>query len=171
MKRTLILLLLPLCFFSCKKKSKVEFKISEDICFACINKSYFVLGDDTIQIRSIVTPNMDNFNDFFKIRNIDTIPSLFINNLTIYDRDGNEIIHFNDYNNDWPTYIPSQWHQNIEGLSNGLFQYTLIKGPEQIHGYFIIIISSDSYLDKTFWELPCRNDCMYLDPGDPYFNT
>jgi hypothetical protein len=167
MKHFLLFLLIILSLSGCKKKTeeKTVYKLSEDICYACANASFSVIGEDTILISGLITANDDDFNDLFTIKYLDAIISPLPINLTIFDRDGNQIIHFDDYKNSWPPYIPG-YEQNITGLSNGLYKYVLSKGLNQIKGYLIILLKKDDYIDKHYLDLPCHQ-CIIFDMADP----
>jgi gliding motility-associated-like protein len=170
MRNIFAIILIISCFLSCKKdkdtKNK-DYKISEDICFVCTKIPFYIMEDDTIQINTFVTPNHDGYNDCLKIRKLDTITTNYSISISLYDREGTIIFNSQNYTNDWPTFIPSQLQQNIEGLTSGLYKFKIICGIKQLEGFFIIILYKDDYFDKHITELPCIDDCMFFEFGDP----
>ena len=80
-----------------------------------IRVSYKYCGD--IYIPNIFTPNGDEYNNVFKIKGIeDQSWSLFI-----YNRWGQQVIRFEEYNNTW-----TGIDQNGQNLSEGVYYYRLI---------------------------------------------
>lgn len=135
---------------------------------ACDNTPYFIVENDTIKISKVVTPNNDGFNDFIMFFRFDTISNNFPIKISILDRYENLVFTDNDYKNNWPTYIPSQGTQNIEGISNGLYKFIFLYGTEQVEGYLVIILFKDDYLDKHIYEIPCFDYCMFHYFEDPF---
>ena len=68
-----------------------------------------------LEIPNIITPNNDNSNDFFVIKNIEFYPK---SKLIIYNRWGKEIYTANAYKNNW----------NAENYSDGVYFYLLDLG-------------------------------------------
>ncbi len=173
MKYIFFLLAILIFLSSCKKKSNSNdsntYKLSDDICNACANTyHYTIVGEDTLLFRSIITPNNDIHNDEFNIKYLDTIRSPEPDNLTIFNRIGKQIIHFDNYKNSWPSKVPPYYQQDISGLSNGLYRYLLKKGSNNIEGYFIILTVMDNYIDMNLNIMPCHA-CMNVDYDDPLF--
>ena len=171
MKQLLLVIILLFGLVACKKKSEeaTTYKLSEDICLACNNHSIKVIGEDSVFICDIITPNTDMVNDKFKIISIDSVICPLPNELTIFNRTGEQIIHFVDYRNSWPPYIPGQYSQNTDGLTNGLYKYNFKKETNQVEGYFIILLVKDDYIDKPFKDQPCKG-CMIIDPDDHFLH-
>jgi gliding motility-associated-like protein len=168
MKQIIFSLFAILFFFGCsKKEAQVTYKLSEDLCLICDSTPYKVIGNDTIQIGNIITPNDDGFNDFFSIHKYHTYSNKDSINLTIFDRDNKQIVHYQYYLNDWPKYVPSQHQQDLTGLSNGLYRYRLSSLSGSLDGLFIIIFKKDDYLDKHASDADCFNCAKYFDDADP----
>jgi gliding motility-associated-like protein len=168
MKQILFLLFYLIFILGCSKDDEqVTYKLSEDLCLICDATSYKVIGKDTIQIGNIITPNDDGFNDCFAIHQYRSNSTKDSINLTIFDRNGKQISHFEYYLNDWPKYIPSQHQQDLTGLSNGLYRYRLSGSSGNLDGLFIIIFMKDDYIDKHANEADCFNCAKYFDAADP----
>ena len=168
MKLILFVLFALMFFLGCSKKdSQATYKLSEDLCLICDTTPYEVIGNDTIQIGKIITPNDDGFNDCFSIHKNHTYSNKDSINLTIFDRDNKQIVHYEYYLNDWPKYIPSQHQQDLTGLSNGLYRYRLSGSSESLDGLFIIIFKKDDYSDKQACDADCFNCAKYFDAYDP----
>ncbi len=75
-----------------------------------------VLPPCVVTIPNVFTPNGDNANEFFKIKNIEHHPNT---SLTIFDRWGKKIYENNDYNNEW----------KAEGVADGTYFY-IVDVPE-----------------------------------------
>lgn len=68
--------------------------------------------EHSVEIPNVITPNGDDFNQYFHIKRIE----LFKNSeLTILDRWGKEVYHVINYQNDW----------DGDGLSTGVYYYIL----------------------------------------------
>lgn len=170
MKQLLVLLLIPFFLAACSKKStQVTYKLSDDICLLCNNPPRHIIGNDTLWAGNIITPNGDNYNDCFTIHTFHTFSRVDSLNLTIFDRDGRQVVHFDHYMNDWPKYIPSSTGQDLTGLSNGLYRYMLTSGLAHADGLFIILFRKDAYADKQVEETGCVNCCRCPDNEDPAF--
>jgi gliding motility-associated-like protein len=168
MKQILILISLALFLAGCSKKSKqVTYKLSEDLCLVCDSTPYKVLGNDTIQLENIITPNSDSENDQFYIQRYHNNENLDSINLTIFDRSGKQIVHFDHYMNNWPKYIPTQNRQDLAGLSNGLYRYRLSSGSGYIDGLFILIFEKDEYIDQQAGDAVCFHCIRCISPYDP----
>lgn len=172
MKKIIILLLIPIYFLSCKEDQEInQYKVSEDACLVCREDPFFVICNDTIMVSNFLTPNGDGYNDVFRIHHLDSVSCIFYTDLTFYNRDGEELAHYDNYSggiNGWPAFNSSSGNQITDGLSTGLYKFTLEQGSEQITGYFIIILSIDEeYLNVRFGKLPCLDDCNVYEPGDP----
>lgn len=71
---------------------------------------------NTVEILgNVLTPNNDNVNDAFVIKNITSYP---VRNLKIYNRWGGEILQTSNYNNDW----------NANNQPDGMYYYHLEYG-------------------------------------------
>jgi gliding motility-associated-like protein len=91
-----------------------------------------VINCDTIDtnneiiIPNIITPNKDDKNDYFFIKNLPSNSSL-----TIFNRWGNEIYKTDDYKNDWP----------INEISAGVYFYVLkITGEEEVRKGMVTVV-------------------------------
>ncbi len=70
---------------------------TDDGCSDTLTKTVRVIVDE-IDIPNVFTPNGDNTNDFFYIKNIDRIES---STLTVYNRWGKKVYTKENYQNDW----------------------------------------------------------------------
>jgi gliding motility-associated-like protein len=80
---------------------------------------------------NVMTPNGDNFNDFFKIRGLESFPG---SQLYVFNRWGKLIYESSDYQNDW----------NGESCPDGVYYYILrvpdsSSANEEIKGWVTII--------------------------------
>ena len=166
MKHLLIALCISIFLTSCSKKTTQEtHRLSEDLCLICDSASYHVIGNDTIRVGNIITPNCDGINDCFSRFPHNSKPDSA--GLTIYNRDGGQVVHFDHYLNDWPKYIPGQPKQDLTGISNGLYRYKLSFPAGSIDGWFIIIYKTDEYIDKHTADCGCFHCCRCVDSEDP----
>lgn len=85
-----------------------------------------VLPPCQIEIPNIITPNGDNANDFFKIKNIEYHPNT---NVTIFDRWGKKVYENPNYNNEW----------NGQGVSDGTFFYVIDVPDDKKYSGFITV--------------------------------
>lgn len=88
-----------------------------------------IIGD--VKIPNVITPNGDGKNDVLKIEGIELHPE---NNLSIFNRWGNEVYRSKGYKNDW----------DGRGLSEGtyyyVFVYNLKDGTKQsVTGYIMLL--------------------------------
>ncbi|HWY10345.1 MAG TPA: gliding motility-associated C-terminal domain-containing protein [Bacteroidia bacterium] len=90
----------------------------------------------TIEIFNGVTPNGDGHNDFFYIGNIEEYPK---NNVTIYNRWGQQLAHIDGYNN-----IDKKWDGTMNGTGN--------LAPTGTY-FYIIDLGNGSKLFKGWLEL------------------
>jgi hypothetical protein len=168
MKQIIFSLFAFLFFLGCSKKdAQVTYKLSEDLCLICDSTPYKVIGNDTIQIGNIITPNDDGYNDYFSIHKYHTNGSKDSINLTIFNRDNKQIAHYEYYLNDWPEYIHSKHQQDLTGLSNGLYRYRVSGLSGSFVGLFIIIFKKDDYIDKHACDADCFKCARYFDSADP----
>jgi gliding motility-associated-like protein len=81
-----------------------EFTPSSELCATNSILTINILSEDDaicnldIEIPEAFTPDIDNLNDFFEIKGIQNYSN---NQLTIYNRWGNEVYFKSGYNNDW----------------------------------------------------------------------
>jgi gliding motility-associated-like protein len=80
----------------------------------------------SVEIPNIITPNGDNVNDFFKIKNIEYHPNTSV---TIYDRWGKKVYENPNYNNEWKG----------EGVSDGTFFYIIDVPDDKKYTNFITV--------------------------------
>ncbi len=88
-----------------------------------------VLPPCSIEIPNIITPNGDNANDFFKIKNIEYHPNT---SLTIFDRWGKKVYENQNYNNEW----------KAEGVSDGTFFYIIDVPDDKKYNGFITVFKN-----------------------------
>ncbi|MBP8034046.1 MAG: gliding motility-associated C-terminal domain-containing protein [Bacteroidia bacterium] len=88
-----------------------------------------VLPPCSIEIPNIITPNGDNANDFFKIKNIEYHPNT---SLTIFDRWGKKVYENQNYNNEWKG----------EGVSDGTFFYIVDVPDDKKYNGFITVFKN-----------------------------
>ena len=90
-------------------------------------KSYNItIKEDTeIWIPNVFTPNGDNFNDTFVIRNLPD-PKNLKTTITIANRWGNEVFSSTDYKDHW-------WNGGAE--SDGVYYYRLLIGSQVYNGW------------------------------------
>jgi gliding motility-associated-like protein len=168
MKQIAFLLLIALFLTGCSKKStQVPYKLSDDLCLICDNSHYKVLGNDTIELENIITPNNDGINDQFRIKRYGDHESIDSLSFTIFNREGQQIVHFDHYLNNWPAYIPSQYQQDLTGLANGLYKYRLSSTAGNMDGLFIIMFKKDEYTDVQASDAACFNCIRCIDENDP----
>ncbi|MES2131054.1 MAG: gliding motility-associated C-terminal domain-containing protein [Bacteroidota bacterium] len=85
-----------------------------------------VLPPCSVEIPNIITPNGDNANEFFKIKNIEYHPHT---NVTIFDRWGRKVYENPNYNNEW----------KAEGVSDGTFFYVVDVPDDKKYSGFITV--------------------------------
>jgi gliding motility-associated-like protein len=79
-----------------------------------------------IIIPNIITPNKDDKNDYFFIKNLPSNSSL-----TIFNRWGNQIFKTDDYKNDWP----------VNEISEGVYFYVLkVNGEEEVRKGMVRVV-------------------------------
>ncbi|MDB4534775.1 gliding motility-associated C-terminal domain-containing protein, partial [Vicingaceae bacterium] len=71
--------------------------IDDNGCYNSTNQEYLVFSN--IIIPNVITPNGDGFNDVLEFVGLDG--SVFPNNLSVYNRWGNQVFNKADYQNDW----------------------------------------------------------------------
>ena len=166
----MILLLVPVFLAACSKKStQITYKLSDDLCLLCNSPPRQIIGNDTVWAGNIITPNGDNYNDCFTIHKFPFHSRVDSLNLTIFDRDGRQIVHFDHYMNDWPKYLLSSTGQDLTGLSNGLYRYRLSYPTGHADGIFIVLFKKDAYADQQVEATGCFNCCRCPDNDDPAF--
>ena len=85
-----------------------------------------VLPPCQIVIPNVITPNGDNANEFFVIKNIEYHPNTIV---TIYDRWGKKIYENPNYKNEW----------KAEGVSDGTFFYIVEVPDEKKYNGFVTV--------------------------------
>lgn len=148
-----------LIVFSCGKEN--YFRLSEDICKACDQKSLHLVGDNYISTFHVITPNGDGINDWFVIHDIEDYKDSNIT-LSIFNRGKKQIANVipdEKYNflawNGIPDNKPNSDPQN------GLYYYKLEIGDTTIEGCFLSLAtysSNDDYYDI----IPADSDCINL---------
>lgn len=89
-----------------------------------------VLPPCTVMIPNVITPNGDNANEFFKIKNIEHHPNT---SLTIFDRWGNKIYENNNYNNEW----------KADGVADGTYFYIVDVPEDKKYSGFITVFKQN----------------------------
>ncbi|MCF8423072.1 MAG: gliding motility-associated C-terminal domain-containing protein [Bacteroidia bacterium] len=79
-----------------------------------------------IEIPNIITPNNDNVNDFFKIKNLEYFPNTSV---SIFNRWGTKLYENANYKNEW----------NADGISDGTYFYIItVTKDQQYKGYVTV---------------------------------
>ena len=79
-----------------------------------------------IEIPNIITPNNDNVNDFFKIKNLEYFPNTSV---SIFNRWGTKLYENANYKNEW----------NADGISDGTYFYIIsVSKDQQYKGYVTV---------------------------------
>jgi len=79
-----------------------------------------------IEIPNIITPNNDNANDFFKIKNLEYFPNTSV---SIFNRWGTKLYENANYKNEW----------NADGISDGTYFYIIsVSKDQQYKGYVTV---------------------------------
>jgi len=86
-----------------------------------------VVLDQNIVIPNVITPNGDDINDYFVIKNLQDYPN---SKLTIFDRWGKQVYTTNNYQNNW----------NGGGQSAGVYYYVLVLPSGKKYDGFVQII-------------------------------
>ncbi|MGI8893019.1 MAG: gliding motility-associated C-terminal domain-containing protein, partial [Bacteroidia bacterium] len=82
--------------------------------------------ESEIIVPNVITPNKDNKNEYFFIKNLPANSSL-----TIFNRWGNEVYKTEDYNNDWP----------VSDVRAGVYFYVLIvHGEEEVRRGTVTVV-------------------------------
>ncbi|QHT66759.1 gliding motility-associated C-terminal domain-containing protein [Rhodocytophaga rosea] len=100
-------------------------QVSNSTCTSTGKIQVQMLNPDLVEIPNVITPNKDQSNEFFVVKN-----GFGKIHLTIYNRWGKEVYHSNDYQNNW----------NAAGLTNGAYFYQ-ISGDSPCFGTWKGIIS------------------------------
>jgi len=85
-----------------------------------------VLPPCSVIIPNIITPNGDNANDLFKIKNIEFHPNTSI---TIFDRWGRKVYENSNYNNEW----------KADGTADGTFFYIIDVPDDKKYSGFVTV--------------------------------
>lgn len=85
-----------------------------------------VLPPCSVEIPNVITPNGDNANDSFKIKNIEYHPNT---NVVIFDRWGKKVYENSNYNNEW----------KADGVSDGTFFYIISVPDDKKYNGFITV--------------------------------
>jgi gliding motility-associated-like protein len=88
-----------------------------------------VLPPCMVEIPNIITPNGDNVNDFFKIKNLEYHPNTSV---TIFDRWGRKVYENQNYNNEW----------KADGINDGTFFYIIEVPDDKKYNGFITIFKN-----------------------------
>ncbi|AUC76246.1 Ig-like domain-containing protein [Olleya sp. Bg11-27] len=90
-----------------------------------INDDCIVLpcGEDDLKISKAVTPNGDNYNEFFTVGGLNECG--YIIDLKIFNRFGDIVYESRDYQNDWNGQSPSGSVGSAGRLPNGTFYYVI----------------------------------------------
>jgi gliding motility-associated-like protein len=90
------------------------------VCTPSLCDSTFIIidiGSDSLEVFNAFSPNNDNVNDVFTIRNIEKFPD---NELQVFNRWGNRVYHKKGYNNEWRGV-----YDNSLLLPDGIYFYLL----------------------------------------------
>ncbi|MDO1451229.1 gliding motility-associated C-terminal domain-containing protein [Rhodocytophaga aerolata] len=93
-----------------KQSGEYTLQVSNGYCIATRKITVQILDPGQVEIPNVITPNDDQSNDFFVVKN-----GFGKISLTIYNRWGKEVFRSSEYQNDW----------NAAGLSNGAYYYHL----------------------------------------------
>ncbi|MBI3519207.1 MAG: gliding motility-associated C-terminal domain-containing protein [Bacteroidetes bacterium] len=93
------------------------------------NQVITVLPPCMVEIPNVITPNGDNANDVFKIKNIEYHPNTSV---TIFDRWGLKVYENTNYNNDW----------KAEGLGDGTYFYVIDVPDDKKYSGFITVFKN-----------------------------
>ncbi len=138
--------------FACRKEH-----VSNDICDCADSQSTYVVDTITLTIPNLFTPNGDNINDMWRIKNIDkfpdnkvkiTRPGLFGG--TVYESIG----YFQDFS--------GEKSSNKKALKEGKYKYEITVNGQIISG-FVCIYNGSTETDNY----DCLNACVLSDPTDP----
>jgi gliding motility-associated-like protein len=89
-----------------------------------------VLPSCNVIIPNVITPNGDNANEYFKIKNIELHPNT---SLIIFDRWGNKIYENSNYNNEW----------KAENVVDGTYFYVLDVPEDKKYSGFITVFKQN----------------------------
>ncbi len=89
-----------------------------------------VLPTCNVIIPNVITPNGDDANEYFKIKNIEHHPNT---SLIIFDRWGNKIYESTDYKNDW----------KAEGVGDGTYFYIVDVPEDKKYSGFITVFKQN----------------------------
>ncbi len=85
-----------------------------------------VLPPCQVEIPNVITPNGDNANDYFKIKNLEYHPNTSV---SIFDRWGLKVFESTNYNNEWKG----------DGVSDGTFFYVIDVPQDKKYTGFITV--------------------------------
>lgn len=87
-----------------------------------------VVQDFALDVPNVITPNGDGFNDVWRIENVITYPD---NQVSIFNRWGNEVFTAKNYNNDW----------DGENLADGTYYYVIrFEESDRVHKGAVTIL-------------------------------
>lgn len=152
------LVIIAISLFSCKKEK--VYKLSDDICVACNQNPIHVIGNDTIWIPQVFTPNWDGSNDIFGIRGLEKFSN---NTIVFYNRNMDQLAQYSPYSKPW-----SGRADNSQDVPlNGLYHYKLTIGTSVFEGSILILSQRDDYFDIKISNNACSAGCiksLYIDP-------
>ncbi len=93
-----------------KQSGNYTLQVSNGNCIATRQIAVLIFDPNLVEIPNVITPNDDQSNEFFVIKN-----GFGKISLIIYNRWGKEVYRSSEYQNDW----------NAAGLSNGVYYYHL----------------------------------------------
>jgi gliding motility-associated-like protein len=119
----------------------IQYLICSSVCSQACDTAWLkinVLPAVTVSIPQVVTPNGDNFNDTWKIANLNLFPD---NEVILMNRWGDVVYQAKPYNNDWSGQANSGIHLFGNNLSTGTFYYVVKLGANQepIKGFIELI--------------------------------
>ena len=104
-------------------RHELSYTITDNGCTSVDNVVISVRG--LIKVMEFVSPNGDNFNDYFTIKNIDKYVQ---SELMVLDRWGKEVFKKTSYRNDW----------DCSSLEEGTYHYILKVDDKEYKGSFML---------------------------------
>jgi gliding motility-associated-like protein len=90
------LVIVIVSFISCKKEK--AYKLSDDICTTCNQNPIHVIGNETLWMPTVFTPNWDGINDHFIINGLEKFSN---NTIVFYNRNMDQLAKYSPYLNEW----------------------------------------------------------------------
>ncbi len=107
------------------------------ICATDIDSAKIIsIAHQKLSVPNLITPNGDNMNDVFKIREANNVNRNMLSEnsvLKIYNSWGNEVFHSDNYSNDW----------KAQGITDGMYYYYLKAGcGGEVHKSWLQILGN-----------------------------